>query len=125
MPRGFGGMEVVRQRHDRRACFGHYQAGIFSLRRLPVEICHCPGVPGVEPPIERVCVRIRIEASDADGVESQFESHSLQLGFALHTPLLDAPLLDAVLLDASRLQSRIVSRLHRANLTTSSSGGTA
>src|ERR1051325_2268719 len=128
-------MPVVGQRDDGAAGLGHDQARVFAFRRLAVEVGHRSGVARLEPTIERAGVRILSEHGDADRVESQRAGSAFQLdAHILHTSLsrrlystssfLTSPL-DAFLLDAVRLQSRIVSLRHRANLTTSSTVGMA
>src|SRR5258707_4037704 len=113
-------MPVTRECDDCRARFRHDQPRILPLRRLTMEVGHRPGVPGLEPPVERLGVRIRLERRDPDRIESQFEGSALQLDADVtHTPLLD------VVSRRFLSYNRIVSLLHRANLTTSSTEGTA
>ena len=103
-----GGMEIIGERDDRGRCFRHDPLRLLPLGGLAMQVGHCTRVARREPTIKLGRVRVALERRDPGGIEAQCLRESLDLA-------------------AARLGShtRIVSRRHRANRTTSSSGGTA
>ena len=113
-----GAVEVVRERDHRDLRAGHDAGGVLSLLGLSVQISHRARVPSVEPLIELVRVRVRLESGDPDRVEPQREPSTLHLEAVARRRC------STLLLDVF-FHRCIVSRRHLAKRTTSSSGGTA
>src|SRR5439155_667278 len=113
-----GSVEVVRQRYDGDLGARHDAGRVLSLLRLAVEVRHGPGVACGQPTVELGSVRVRLESGNPDRVEPQREPSTLHLD-AFARRLCATPLRDVF------FHKCIVSRRHRANRTTSSTGGTA